>query len=152
MTKEFVPQKAHLNPNRLYPDDIRHFIFDRSVEDNSIELDLAFSDEEIQNAFRYMCMSFNSITPYCMSIGPDAIPNTMWAIHGTCYHLLLSKYHKESRNDMSYNADGVTVEVQKTLIQHLLNQIKLHKNEFDTMAKHEKLNKNINDAFNIGIG
>ena len=152
MVKQYKPEKKDRNPNTLHPDDIRHFIWDRSVEDNSIELDLSFSDEEIHNAFRHMALSFNAIEPFVVSISADATPYNMWAIHGTIYHLLLSKYHKETRNDLTYEAGGITTDVQKTLIKHLQEQIKVHKEEFYRLAKAEKINININEAFRPGIG
>jgi len=147
MHRDAQVSPVNRNSSLLFADDIRHFIWDRSSDDNNVELDLAFSDEEIHNAKRYCAMSYNQMPPQVNFIDPSCMPNTMTMIHGTIYHLLLSKYHQTSRNDITYTAGGVTTEVTKTLISHLKEQIKFHKEEFMNLAKQEKILVNLHSAF-----
>jgi hypothetical protein len=138
----------------LTPDDIRHFTWDRAVEDNLVEFDLAFSDDEIKNAMEYMLMSFNDLPPIFITLALDInkIPRKAFLIQGVVYHLYLSKLAMESRNDITYNSGGVQVDFNKTLIGHLQGLIKLHKEEFTTGTLNYKKGINMSNAFDPMLG
>jgi hypothetical protein len=135
-----------------FADDVRHFIWDRSLDDNEVDMDLAFSDEEIANAMRHTSLSFNAIKPFSITMSGLGLPNTSWALHGVTYHLLLSRYHRESRNDISYNAGGVTTDRQKTLISHIKEQMQYHREEFYSQARDFKFNVNIENSYDVNLG
>lgn len=132
--------------NYIRHEDIRHFIQDRSIEDNEIYMDLFFSDEDISDAMRFAAMSFNSIPPYSIIVEPEKMPFNMLFIHGVIYHLFLSRLTKLKRNDIEYTAGGVETTMDKKLIEHLTNDLQFHKQEFTSKAKELKLISNIRKA------
>lgn len=138
----------------LTPDDIRHFIWDRAVEDNLVEFDLAYSDEEIKNAMEYAVFSYNDIAPIFITHNGtiNNIPRKGFFIHGIIYHLYLSKMAKETRNDITYDAGGVKVDFNKTLIGHLQALVKFHKQEFEVGAKTFKVAANLQEGFDAFLG
>lgn len=137
------------NNSAITPEDIRHFIYDRAPKDNPIDLDLAWSDPEIVDAMRYCAMSYNSIPPYVERVSPDAFPREqemIW-IHGTIYHLYLSRKAQLIRQDLDYTAGNMTVDRTKRLIEHLDKGIEFYKGQFDELAKQRKLVINLNNAY-----
>ena len=49
------------NHSKLTIEDVRHFIMDRTVADNPLLLDLAYSDDEIAQAIRFACLVLRSV-------------------------------------------------------------------------------------------
>lgn len=136
------------NHNQLYTDDVRAFLLDRAATDNPLLMDLAYSDEEINRAKRFACMSFNAITPYVYNLSPEFIPFAdIMMLHGVVYHLYLSKVAQLSRQDVDHTAGNMTVDVTKRQIANLQALLALHKKEFETMAKQRKVTYNISQAF-----
>lgn len=135
------------NHSTLDVEDIRHFIFDRDAADNPLLLDVAYTDDEIARAMRYACLSFNEVTPYVFTIQPECMPFSMLFIHGTIYHLYLSRISELSRRDVDHTAGNMTVDVTKRLIANLTALVALHKKEFDTSAKQRKIAFNVSQAF-----
>ena len=60
--------------SKLTTEDIRHFLLDRDVEDNDLELDVAFSDEEIRDAMKRAARAYNSIPPFVCTAVSNALP------------------------------------------------------------------------------
>ena len=110
-------------------------------------MDLAFSDDEINRAMRYACMSFNEIPPYVMVARPESIPFEACFLHGIIYHLYLSKVSQLSRNDIDHQEGNMQVSITKRLIANLKELMSLHKTEFETSAKNRKVIANIQGAF-----
>jgi len=135
------------NTSKITVDDIRHFIYDRSAKDNEIDMDLSWSDPEIAVAMRYCAMSYNSIQPYVERVDATTLPNEMIFIHGTIYHLYLSKWAQLTRSDLDYTAGNMTVDRVKRWIGHLENGMKLHQTEFETKAKERKISINLEGAY-----
>lgn len=135
------------NNSAFTVEDVRHFIYDRVASDSPVLMDLAFSNEEIQNAMRFCCISYNSILPYVENITPDRIPNNIAFIHGIIYHLYLAKWGQLIRQDLDYTAGNTSVEHVKRWIAHLEAGMKLHKAEFDKAAKDRKIAKNLESAY-----
>ena len=129
----------------LIPEDIRHFIWDRDLQDNPLEMDLTFSDEEIRRAMRFCAMSFNDLPPFVYRIEPDQLPASGIFIHGVIYHLYVAKLSMLMRHDVDYQGGNMTVKTSQ--IDHLKDLLKLHKEEFEAGAKTLKVNANILQGF-----
>lgn len=136
-----------MNNDKLTPEDIRHFILDRTALDNELELDLYFTDDEIFKAIRHACMSFNSIPPRVYFLEPLNAPYTMTMLHGTAYHLYLSKIDSLGRNEIEYTSGGVTSNSAAARIRNLKELAMLHRQEFETLARQEKIEQNIMSGF-----
>ena len=135
----------------LDTEDIRHFIWDRTVNDNPIELDLVFSDAEIGNAFRYAAFQYNSIPPYISTIrGPGDVTDnrlTYPVMLAVIYHLFLAKASQLSRQDIDYSAGNMSVDFTKRRIEYLTKWAKAFKDESMQGMQAYKLMVNINSGF-----
>lgn len=138
---------AYLNPSGLDCETIRHFIYDRTAADKTIDMDLTWSDDEIARAMHYCALSFNALPPFAERVSATTLPNDIVFIHGTVYHLYLSLYSKLIHNNLDYVGGNMTVDRTKRLINHLEKAMALHKAEFETLGKLRKLNKNLSSAY-----
>ena len=138
---------AHRPSGVIQVEDVRLFIFDRTIEDNMIDLDLFFSDQEIMDAMRRTAMAYNGIPPYVEQVDPTRLVYGDVFLHGIAYQLCLSKVHQLSRNDIDYSAGGVTTNLIEKQRQYLMELLKFHKQEFDIKAKERQVHRNINNAF-----
>lgn len=129
----------------LTHDDVRNFMLDRSIEDNLIDRDLAFSDEEIADAMRRCARDYNAIPPYGVSgARGDRLPgNSTLFLYGVAKQLYLSALQKLMRNDIDYTAGNVTTSLTAKRIEHYTNLVKLMDTEFKTIALAVKKNINI---------
>jgi hypothetical protein len=140
------------NPNThstfISTDDMRNFMLDRSVEDNTIDLDLAFSDEEIRQAMQRCAREFNSIPPFIGVIYGNRLPaSTTMFLNGTAKQMYLAKLQQMMRNDMDYDTGGVTTNLVKKRIEHFSNLIKMLGDEFHQQARDWKMNLNMRRAY-----
>jgi len=128
---------------------IRHFIWDRTLEDNPLEMDLAFSDPEIGHARQFCAMMFNAIPPFTVQTTPDVIPpNWQYSfIIGTVYHLFLAKLMSLQRKDLDYTAGNMTVDINKRRIDYLTKWSQFFKVEAETKIKEQKVLANLNAAY-----
>ncbi len=135
----------------LDTEDIRHFVLDRTVEDNPIELDLEFSDEEIGWAFRHTAMMFNSIPPFVYTIeGPKDVVDknlTYPFMIGVIYHLFVGKSAKLSRSDIDYSAGDMQADFTKRRIDYLSKWASAFKQESMTGLKNYKLVVNLENGY-----
>ena len=127
--------------------DVRNFIWDRTLDDNPLEMDLMFSDKEITDAMRYCAMKYNEMPPFVNTVMPQNLPFGSTFLSGIAAGLYLSKLQQESRQDVEYTAGSLTVDIQKRRLEHLTNFVKIFKEEFETLAKGIKLTINIHGAF-----
>ena len=140
-------------PNRstdvLVPEDVRHFLFDRTVQDNDLDLDLAFSDDEIARAMGHAAATYNDTQPRIAraDVSPDRLPNGSLFRYGAAYHLYLSKLQQLMRNDFDYQAGNVTVELNKRRIEHLKQLVKSFGDEFKTLAREHKVLINLEQVY-----
>jgi hypothetical protein len=129
-------------------EDIRMFIFDRTIEDNDLLLDLNFSEAEIQNAMIRAAREYASIPPYTSIVNPACLPgDTNMFLDGVVAQLYLSEMSKLMRNDIDYTSGNVTTNIVTKRIGHLKELFKLHQERFLTAAKPWKLTENINQGF-----
>jgi hypothetical protein len=130
-------------------EDIRHFIWDRTIEDNPLELDLEFSDKEIGHARRFAVKMFNSIPPYVETITADKIP-LRWEygfMLGTVYHLFLAKLMSLQRKDLDYSAGNMTVDINKKRIDYLSKWVEAFKKEATENIKSLKVSYNLESGY-----
>jgi len=133
----------------LTAEDIRHWIFDRSVDDNMLEADLFFSDDEIKKAMRFACISINAIPPRVGDIHPDRMPLHPMCFHLVVYHLYLARISMLSRNDIDYSVGEVAASEVKRQLANLKELLPMHKAEGTKEAQNLKTEKNINDAYSV---
>jgi Trm5-related predicted tRNA methylase len=140
-----IPQQG--KQGKIDAQDVRDFIFDRTLDDNPTELDLVFSDDEIQKAMRFAAMKYNETSPFVHEVSAAFLPFGSMFLNGIAYTLYLSKLQMETRQDIEYQAGSMTIDVYKRKVEHLQNFVKLFKTEFETMVKERKLAINISAAF-----
>ncbi|MEG1543080.1 MAG: hypothetical protein RR382_00955 [Tannerellaceae bacterium] len=123
------------DPGYVTVDMIRQWMMDNDPSDNSIDCDLAFTDEQIINAMQGAARSYNSLTPVGVDIvNANAMPSdTNLFINFTVASLLNSSLQKLSRNDMQWMTGGVTVDVVAKRIAHY----RLLRDEARQMAREE---------------
>lgn len=144
-----VPAPNALAETSVTNDMIRHFIWDRTIEDNPLEMDLAFSDTEIGYARKFCAMMFNSIPPFTVQIRADVIPPN-WEypfMVGTIYHLFLGKLMSLQRKDLDYTAGNMTVDINKRRIDYLTKWSQFFKTEAEAKIKEQKVIANLNAAY-----
>ena len=132
-------------------DAIRRFVLDRMIDDNVIDLELYFTDEEINHA-RYLAVAnWNEIPPYVGAINlttcDDCLPYPTIFVNGISYYLYLSKVQKIQKEDLDYNAGGMQVDLNKRRIAHLTSNIKFFKEEFVSLAAARKTHINYQGAW-----
>lgn len=139
-----IPQQRQ---NQICVQDVRDFIWDRTIDDNPIELDLRFTDAEIQNAMRFAAMRYNETSPYVDSVDQRNLPYGMLFLTGTAYGLYLMELQKLTGQDVSYQAGSLTTDIYGKRIAHLKEFVKLFKEEFVNMIKERKTSINIEAAY-----
>jgi hypothetical protein len=140
-----IPQPGHYGV--IDVQDVRDFIFDRTLEDNQVGLDLAFSDDEITKAMRFAAMRYNETTPYVDTVNAAYLKHGMLFLNGIAYGLYLSKLQQLSRQDITYQAGSMTIDAIKPQLDHLTAFVKIFKDEFERLAKERKLWINTANAF-----
>jgi hypothetical protein len=130
-------------------EDVRHFVLDRSVEDNILDVDLSFSEDEIAKAMVRCAQEYNSIPPIGVSavFGNRLPAATTMFLYGTAKHLYLAAMQKAMRNDVEYTAGAVTTSLYKDRINHYKTLVKTMDEEFKQQALSYKKAVNIARAY-----
>lgn len=129
-------------------DDVRMYIFDRSIEDNDLLLDLNFSEEEIANAMVRAAREYASIPPYTSTVNPGCLPaDTNMFLDAITAQLYMSEMNKLMRNDIDYASGNVTTNLVAKRIKHLAELVKLYQERFKLAAKEWKLSENVSMGF-----
>jgi len=133
----------------LTVEDVQDFMMDRGVEDNDLELDLAFAPEEIQKAMNRAAREYNSIPPLGISSahGNRLPDDTNIFLYATSEQLCRSLLHKLRRNDVDYTAGGVGVNLVAKRIQHLREQVQEERALWEPRAREFKIRMNLDQAF-----
>ena len=128
--------------------DVREYILDRNISDNALDLDLAFSDEEIVSAMKRAAREFNSIPPFVCTVKPDDLSDdTNLFLDGIAAQLYISRMSKLQRSDIDYTAGGVTTNLVSKQIEHLKSGIEFHNARFQEAAKAVKIGINLRQAY-----
>jgi len=130
-------------------EEVRHYILDRSPDDNEIDFDLAFTDEEIGNAMKYAARDYASIPPMIGGApDPNRLPGDyMLFLDGIIHHLYRMKVSQLSRNDIDYSAGGVGANIVAKRIERLSLLSDRHEERFRQQATDIKKTKNLRRAF-----
>jgi hypothetical protein len=124
------------------------YIFDRTIEDNDLLLDLNFSEEEISNAMVRAAREYASIPPYTSRVCPSCLPNTTnMFLDAIVAQLYMSEMNKLMRNDIDYTSGNVTTNLVAKRIKHLADLAKLYTERFRTSAKEWKIAENVSAGF-----
>jgi len=133
-------------------DDVRRFVLDRMLDDNEIDLELFFTDVEIVTARRLAVAFYNEIPPYVENISltscnEDCLPAPIMFLNGIAHQLYLAKLQKLQKEDVDYQAGGMTVNIIKKRIAYITSNIKGFKDEFQNLAVSRKTHINYSSAF-----
>lgn len=129
-------------------DDVRMYIFDRSIEDNDLLLDLNFSEEEIANAMVRAAREYASIPPYTSTVNPGCLPaDTNMFLDAITAQLYMSEMNKLMRNDIDYTSGNVTTNLVAKRIKHLAELVKMYQERFKLAAKEWKISENVSAGF-----
>ena len=145
-----MPAAAPTVPERrglITVEDVRDYCFDRTAEDNPLELDLFFTDTEIRRAMRFTAMKFNDIPPFVLDVTADALPFSGLFLDGVCASLYLSKYQQLARNLVEYKSETSSVDINARRVEYLEKWMKYFKDEFETKAALRKTTININNGY-----
>jgi len=143
-----IPSSGCLTSN----DDVRRFVLDRMVEDNEIDLELFFSDSEINYARALAVAMYNELPPYVDPIqltdcNASCLPAPVMFLNGITYYMYLKKLQKLQKEDVDYQAGGMTVSIVKKRIAHIMGNLKIFKTEFENLAISRKTHINYSSAF-----
>lgn len=132
--------------------DVRRFVLDRMIDDNEIDLELFFGDDEIITARRLAVAYYNEVPPYVDRISlsdcnQDCLPAPVMFLNGIAYQLYLAKLQKLHKEDVDYQAGGMTVNIIKKRIAYITSTIKEFKTEFENLATSRKTHINYLSAF-----
>lgn len=132
----------------LTVEEMRHFMMDRSAQDNELYRDIAYSDEEILKAMERAARSYNSIPPLVHRVRSNQLPlDTLMFFHATAEQLLISTLSKLRRNDIQYEGGGITTNLVAARIRHFEKEIQEHRDLFRREAYDAKLQRNLNMAY-----
>lgn len=133
-------------------EDVRRFVLDRMVDDNEIDLELFFSDSEINYARSLAVAMYNELPPYVDPIAldscnADCLPAPVMFLNGITYYMYLKKLQKLQKEDVDYQAGGMTVNIVKKRIAYITSNLKIFKTEFENLAISRKTHINYSSAF-----
>lgn len=127
---------------------VRAYIRDRTPEDNDLNFELTFTSEEITQAMESAARAFNSVAPYAIKVQADCLPtDTNVFFDGTAAALLRTLIHQLTRNDMSYQAGGVSVQVDSVRLQGIKHLEAQLTKEFKEISKEIKTARNYRGFF-----
>lgn len=119
-------------------------MFDRTLEDNELLGDLAFTNEEITDGMARAARNFNSTPPYVGAWRADRMPlTTNLPLLMVSEELYKSQLHKLMRNETSYAAGGVTVDQDRKMIGNLQALVLALREDWKEMATRIKFSAHV---------
>lgn len=145
MTKPTIPDRCA----GLTPEDMRAFVLDQEISQNLLELDLAWSEPEIEDAMDRCRMMWDAVPPAADSLrlGGSRLPREYVFQVGTAYQMYLTKLQEIMRNDMEYTIGGVQVHIDGTQIKHFKELMGILRGEFTELAGARKETLNLQGAY-----
>lgn len=127
---------------------MRHWIRDRSAQDNLLHADLRYSDTEIKYAMEDAAGYYNSIPPFINRIDWNRLPrNEIAYFHGIAHHLYLSRVAQLIENEVTYTAGEVKTDHDSQLIERLQKAAAFHEERFTRMVSQRKLAANASRVY-----
>jgi len=142
-----IPERRQPRGNTVTLDDARQFMFDRTAADNPLDLDLSFTEKDLQSALRFTAMRYNAIPPHVLHVRPDHLPFGETMLNGVAYYLYLGKLQQLSRNDVDYSAGNMTIDINKRRIDFIQKMLPMFKETFERQAKEEKVTMNLEQGY-----
>ena len=134
--------------NYITVEDVRLYILDRTLEDNDLDKDLAFSDPEIISAMERAAREYRSITPYVGGADASCLSKeTNMFLDAITQQLYIAEINRASRNDIDYDAGGVTTNLEAKRIEHFRRLSSEHGERFREAAKALKIFQNWRAGF-----
>ena len=106
------------NSGYLTDVDVRIWLRDNDPEANLLLDDFEFSPEEIRTAMTLTADYWNETPPNVGSYDYDKFPYRFALLRGTAANLLFMAAHRFRRNQLNYNAGGLTVDDQNKYQQY----------------------------------
>ena len=131
----------------IIAEDLRHWLYDRTINDSPLDVDLTWSDQEIATATRYAVMMANSVQPYSITYSTNALTGDYFWLPAIAYHLFLGKLMVLTRSDISYDAGGMSADITRKRIEHYKWWIQLFKAEATDLIEQQKMAVSINGYF-----
>ena len=133
-------------------DDVREEMLDMVAENHLVLADLAFTNDDIKWAMKSCARKFNSIKPMVVATTWDELPiNSSVFMDGIAWALLRRWHRNVSMNDYDFVADGVSANVQGSLLKNLERLRDKLEQEFVEYATDLKVMINLEGAYgNIG--
>jgi len=137
-------------PSYLTIEDVRLALMDRTPADNPLDMDLSFSDGEIAQAMTRAAREYNSIPPFVRSVTGARLPaDDNVLLDATVEQLYIALAAKLRRNDIEYQAGGVSSAVDRARIVHLKDMIAEARARWEPRARERKLAANMAQAFRM---
>lgn len=125
--------------------DIRLFMMDKK-ELNPLLRGVRWDTEEIDNALQRVVDYFNETPPFSITFTAGGFPYRYTLLLGIAGHLLRSAAINEASNQLSYSADGVTVQ-DKDKAEIFSRLGNAYWQEFQEKVANIKVAQNISNAF-----
>ena len=126
----------------------REYVADSIVQLGSLDLDLAFTDDEVAMAMKSAARDFNSLPAPSYSVCASNLPSdTNVFFDGIAQHLFLTWHKKLIKEDFDYSAGGVTSNLVAKRIGHAKELIKLHGDRFKEAGVEMRLRANLRNGY-----
>jgi hypothetical protein len=142
-----IPARQQPRGTTISLEDVRQFSFDRVASDNPLDLDLSFTEHDLEFAMRFTAMRYNAIPPHVIHVHPDRLPFGETMLNGIMYYLYTGKLQQLMRNDVDYSAGNMSIDINKRRIESLQKLLPMFKEAFERQAKEEKVTINLNNGF-----
>jgi hypothetical protein len=126
-------------------DDIRIFMMDKK-ELNPLLRGVRFSDDDISRAINMVVDCYNSTPPFINPKTPGSFPYRYLLLIGVAGHLLKSASINQANNELTYSANGVSVDDNNKA--EIFGRIGMQLwGEFKEMVTNIKVAQNISAAY-----
>ena len=141
-----MPQDIPSKPEdlgQLSTDRVRQFMFDQTLQQNLLEMDLTFSEPQILSAMDFAALDYNEMDPKVHTVSPRSLPFALCFLYGVAFYLTQGKIMEWTRNDINYTAGNMTASPEQARIKHYKELMMMFMTEWKTRAKLHKLAINI---------
>lgn len=123
---------------------VRNEMQDRTPADNTIDCDLAFTDEEIIHAMKRAASAYNSLAPINVDyVTYNCLPaETTIFLDAVMTYLYKAHIHRLARNQLQWQTGDTTVEFEKTRMQNYMQLMAMLEKEWKEAAKERKMEIN----------
>lgn len=125
--------------------DVRLYAKDDAAFNVLLQAEYQSSDQLIELAMRLAISDFN-IVPPVSTYTTENFPYDMVLMYGTLHHLANAEAERQLRNNVNYNAQGLSVDIDDKFAQY--NQLATYyKQLFESKIKEVKVQQNMEGAW-----